>query len=290
MIKMDEIAIRPKCVWLERTNDIVGFCYNHVPQYFESCQFINHYSLEEFKHRFTLENGVREIHLANDALCITICQIRETKSIPMPILVLPCNHSLYQIKDAIRIIDEIFQELNPNAHLINIGTDGDHYRRKLLNSLRFKSFNDFWNQLPLFDSNFVYGRLTINFDTKHVCKRLRGRLISDKNSTKCIQRGINKSHLESIFPEMIYLLNPKDYQNVPYAVQLLTGLDKINQMAPPNNLIQDVYVEIKCFNEIIKPLLNIFVNPKVNLVDQLSDLSYASHLLFHIYRTHKTDF
>jgi hypothetical protein len=49
-------------------------------------------------------------------------------------------------------------------------------------------------------------------------------------------------------------------------------------------------VEIKCLNEIIKPLLNIFVNPKINLIDQLSQLAYASHLLLFIYREHKTEF
>ena len=53
---MDEIAIKPKCVWLHRTNDIVGFCFNHVPKFFDSCQFVNQYSLNEFKHRFTMRD------------------------------------------------------------------------------------------------------------------------------------------------------------------------------------------------------------------------------------------
>ena len=62
MIKMDEIAIKPKCVWLHRTNDIVGFCFNHVPKFFDSCQFVNQYSLNEFKHRFTMrDDGERDI-------------------------------------------------------------------------------------------------------------------------------------------------------------------------------------------------------------------------------------
>ncbi len=289
---MDEIAIKPKCVWLHRTNDIVGFCFNHVPKYFESCQFVNQYSLDEFKHRFKLrDDGDRDIHLANDALVITICQLSGNKSIPMPVIVFPlCNHSLYQIKDAVKSICTIFTELNPNAHLINIGTDGDHYRRKLFNSMRLNSFNEFWESLKFFDTNFVLGFLTVCYDILHIVKRIRGRLISETNTTKLIKRNINRSLLLSIFPQMEDLFNPKDYQNVPFAVKLLQGLSKINELDDQNNLLKDVYTEIECLNEIIQPLLNIFVNPKINLVDQLSQLAYASHLLLFIYRQHKTEF
>jgi hypothetical protein len=92
---------------------------------------------------------------------------------------------------------------------------------------------------------------------------------------------------EVIFPDLKHLLKPNDYQNVPFAVQLIKGISDftLNDIDDRINTVQThIYKEIECFGEIMRPLLNLFVNPKINLLEQLIQLTYCSHLILHIYR------
>jgi hypothetical protein len=76
-------------------------------------------------------------------------------------------------------------------------------------------------------------------------------------------------------------LNPPDKQNVPYAVLLFQGL---TESFPLTNVIShDLVREIECLNEIVKPLLEIFSKPTINLFDQLVSLAFCSHMLLFIY-------
>ena len=157
--------------------------------------------------------------------------------------------------------------------------------------MRKHSPNEFFSTLPLFCNDFVEGELTTNLDPIHVVKRYRGQVITPKRDIILVKRSINRSHIETYLPELKPLLNIHDYQNFPYAVKLLTGLTKIKEkIVPTDTLEHQIYNEIICLAEVVTPLLNIFVNPTISLIDQLEQLAYCAHLLFYIFRKWKTSF
>jgi hypothetical protein len=84
--------------------------------------------------------------------------------------------------------------------------------------------------MKYFDTKILFGEISINFDPKHFIKRLRGIIISDKKSIKPIEKSFNKQHVKLLLPNIKdNILNPKDYQNVPAAVQLFLDMQKIGE-------------------------------------------------------------
>ena len=132
---MDELAVSPRIRWRPETNEIVGTCWNHK-EVIRNYIFDQWLRLESFKHN--LEIG--KIHLANEALVLSLCKI-DSQIVPITILVI-------LIKEIIQHVYYIFQNKMKYAKLVNIATDGDTNRRKALNELRieineFEIFNDF---------------------------------------------------------------------------------------------------------------------------------------------------
>lgn len=208
-IKMDEIALVQRLRWSSITNEIQGLCYNHK-YYLNSFAFTHYLTIEEIKKCL----GLQCIHVANEALVITLCRISSEDIVPRPILVFPlCSHTFPEIKEAICQTISIFNEFNPDSHIINIATDGDHYRRKLINDMRQLSNKSIFYRMPLFSPDFVLGKFGLNFDIKHLIKRIRSLLISDSRSIQLINRPLNKSHIMTMLPNLTYLLDPKDKQN-----------------------------------------------------------------------------
>lgn len=286
-LKMDEIALNPRIRWSPYTNEIVGFCYNHKDNV-GSFQFINHLILNDVKKKFLDQ----KIHLAKDALCIAINKIDSNDTLIKPILLIPlCGKTFELLPFVVKTIIDMFKQFNPKAVMVNISTDGDTYRRKTFNELREASNEIFFSNVKYFSNQFVYGQLGLNFDVKHLVKRIRGILISEKRSIHLIKRSFGRDHIAQLYPSLRHLLNPKDYQNVPFAVKLFEGLlDDKNKITIDNEIYVRIYKEVDCLNEIMKPLLNIFVNPTINLLDQLTQLAYCSHLMFFIYRKWKNKF
>lgn len=81
---------------------------------------------------------MEELHLAREALVITISEISRKDITPRPILVLPiCDHKNESL--ILEIIPEIIKQFNvhnKDASLVNLASDGDSNRRKALNKLR----------------------------------------------------------------------------------------------------------------------------------------------------------
>jgi hypothetical protein len=53
---------------------------------------------------------------------------------------------------------------------------------------------------------------------------------------------------------------------------------------------EDVVQEIKCLSILIEPLLNVFQNPKLSIIEQLAGLAKTSFMLLHIYRKFRGKF
>ncbi len=88
-------------------------------------------------------------------------------------------------------------------------------------------------------------------------------MISEKRQIGLIKRKISKKNLEVLVPSCKNLLNPKDYQNVPFAVELMkTTVDF--KCEKSGMVTQHLCAELDCLSQIIKTLLNVFTNPTIN--------------------------
>ena len=176
-----------------------------------------------------------------------------------------------------------------------MATDGDACRRLVVNSLKSQNFVlEELKDLELFNQEFLFGSIGVNFDVKHLVKRLRGILISVARETTLIKRPFNKQHLRELFPQSRYptiesLLNVHDKQNVKSAVTLLQMLLQIedNEESPT---MSDIIKELKVFGNLAALLLSVFVDTKINLLDQLVNLSQLGFILLCIYRKHGSSF
>jgi hypothetical protein len=201
-IKMGEIAIIPRPRWFTDNNEILGICYNHKHDV-NSYYFETHLSVKQIKKSFSENN----LHLAKEALFIKMSQLSCIDSVLKPIKIAPtCAKYLNEFENIIREIIRNFNEMNPNSKIINLATDGDTYSRNILNNLRSKCHDSSLVSLKYLSFDLVLGKYGVNFDMKHLIKRLRGILISEKRHICFIKRKISKTNLEVLKPSCKNLL------------------------------------------------------------------------------------
>ena len=100
-----------------------------------------------------------EIHLAKEALVVTLANMGKNSS-PKPVVLFPiCSHSNENIiHDCIPLIAQHFHSLNPEAIMLNIATDGDPNRRQALSNLKTLIYSlDILKQMKFFDRHLVLG-------------------------------------------------------------------------------------------------------------------------------------
>ncbi len=241
-----------------------------------------------------------KVHFANEALFITIGKIASNNEeiTPKPIMVIPiCTHKSNSISSIVSYAIRKFHENNKNARIVAIATDGDPTRRKILKSFLQPTshhLSSITNELRYFDQEAILGNIGLSFDPKHLIKRLRGFIISDKRSMTLSKTPITKQHIRMLFNDrckkLDYLLNPKDHQNVPAAVDLLRILAEFESMEFEDPLKQVVVNEFQILSYIAENFLNIFTNTAISLLDQLISVSRVAHTLLFVFRKHKTNF
>jgi hypothetical protein len=95
-MKMDEIAISQRIRWSPDNDEVVGFCYYHKRNF--TMKFSNYLNLTELKEAF----DSTKLHLAKEALCITLGAIGTTDIVPKPIILVPtCCKTLPALKSTI---------------------------------------------------------------------------------------------------------------------------------------------------------------------------------------------
>jgi len=93
------------------------------------------------------------------------------------------------------------------SKLLNIATDADLNRRKVMQNSLKKNNKLSELEIPLFEQMMIEGEHGLNFDPKHLIKRFRGIFISDKRNMQLVVRPINKSHIAMYFRELKGNLN-----------------------------------------------------------------------------------
>jgi len=269
---MDEIALKQKISYFASKNLIVGTCYNHKSA-MSSYQLNDMIDLENM-HDALVKN---QIHLAKEALVVTLANNGKNVSSPKPVVLFPiCSHSNANIiHECIPLIFQHFLSLNQDAKMLNIATDGDPNRRQALNSLKELNHSlSILKEMKFFDRFLVKGELPVDYDCKHLVKRIRNALISNSKSSSrtWLKMATNKETLVRLLHDLKIdycktLLDPHDKQNVPAAVKLLILVnDSTQEEKQPNNfnqiqndlfneyqlMSQNVSIHLKLFSIIIK--------------------------------------
>lgn len=133
-IKCDELAIQKRLRWNQKDNKIYGLCSEHTD---DNIVFTNFEDAERVMH--LIETGA--CHIAKEALVFVLVRLGE-KGIycTYPILSAPiCSHSCAELQKSIfRQIESTFRRCAKKyecGKLLNIGTDGDGTRRRVLHGL-----------------------------------------------------------------------------------------------------------------------------------------------------------
>ena len=179
---------------------------------------------------------------------------------------------------------------------MNFSTDGDPSRRQIFDSLMSHEIGEnslifpIISELMLIDTNVGENDETVNFDPKHLCKRIRTFIIGSNfyigkdnlvlkediskilNSTSSSEKYSNES-----------LLNPVDKQNVPLAVEFLNQFCKaVRQKDKVKSLsfkLSCVFEFLYLFTFVIEGVLVTFTNPSISIEEQLEKTSQAAHIL-----------
>ncbi len=295
-IKMDELAVTPRVRWNSKNNELVGTCFNHK-EFQSSYEFKNELNLHQLKNNLKSN----KLHLAKESLLVTLSAITNNSDdkIPKILCNMPlCSHKNGNvIKDIINEIDSTFERLNPNSNIVNVATNGDPYRRNILNQMREenKDLNEL-KHLPHFHQQFLLGKYGINFDPKHVIKRIRSAIIGNKSfqlnklsiSKDTIRYVLLNSKKEDV-STINHLMDIKDKQNVSSAVKLLNLLHSVSQDAfmIKNPIEKDQMCEIQLYSTLCQLFLTLFVDTTIDLSQQLINLAQLAHCLFYVYRRSK---
>lgn len=130
--------------------------------------------------------------------------------------------------------------------------------------------------------------MTVNFDERHLLKRLREAIKSDTRGIKIGTITLRKASIEMLLnltacPNVAALLHPEDAMNVMAAHDLVMWLGEVKNIDP--SLIrpgaEKEWEAAKVIGELGGLLLTVF-DPEPSLMEQLSKLSKMAHMLYYL--------
>ncbi|KAJ7121698.1 hypothetical protein C8R44DRAFT_877079 [Mycena epipterygia] len=143
--------------------------------------------------------------------------------------------------------------------------------------------------------------LTMDFDYKHLFKCLCKLLCSKEGilvNNVIINKSLIAQWLERLAEhdwsdENIHaLLNPKDTQDVPRAVKLLSLSAELRLLDPADFTTSErkTHRALSLLSEMFEALLEPFINPMLSLSEQITSLIKFAHLVCALFLQHETDF
>ena len=259
-IKMDSTYGDQRVRWNPLDNKIYGLCYEHCPRMCENSVFI-------------------------------------------PAIIWPtCSHKNEEQQKDIIESAILACKTNFDEEPLNLCTDGDPNRRRIFASMmchdgcKDPRLQKYLPTMPLFDNDVGMFSMTSNFDAKHIAKRFRNAVISEKKSFRK-SRTIMKSDLKDVFNSVedetvavannvTALLNPNDKQNVPYASKLLTAVYKFSlKHKAPSFRLQQVTAELVLLGHVYNGVLSMYCYTQKSIALILEDISVSLHILLIIWRT-----
>ena len=152
---------------------------------------------------------------------------------------------LVELFSALKNANVLAENGEPAIMIDALNSDGDGVRRRALLSLMTCTLRDedpkvyaLLESLPLFDFQVGVKALCLDFDHKHLIKRMRTWLISRESIVvvgETVSSSIIRNHLKRRFGDKVReldtLLNLQDKMNVPAAVKLLRMVAKLRTVS-----------------------------------------------------------
>ncbi|TRM59533.1 hypothetical protein BD626DRAFT_633076 [Schizophyllum amplum] len=251
-----------------------------------------------------------KVHIGKEFTCAAILPHSRTNYGARPIIISPtCKHGL--VSDSVQLLMSGIRawQLSPfgeraSGPLWYLTSDGDATRRNAMYKICMRK--------PLDPKGELYrrlrgcvglnlwvgeGDLTMDFDYKHIFKRICT-LLCSKDGLSIDKVVINKELL-SIWLEKLTgydwseasihaLLHPKDAQDVPRAIKLLSRVAELRHLDTstftPSE--KNTHRVLSLLGEALHSLLEPFINPDMDLPEQVTHLVKASHLFCALYSHH----
>lgn len=296
MLKIDETFVNNRIGWDPRSNEIVGFCYEHAEAketFFESEEVID-------KLCDKLERG--EIHQCKEVTAFAIAANAEVPNSQFALLWASCTKTAtVKFHDLVaNISDEMVRK--HGKPFLCWATDGDGGRRLIfatqlmtyeLSESHIPELYEVIKDLDLFDLTVGKHGESLDCDPKHLAKRLRNAMLS--GSWNVDGRTITKNDVMNILGNQDVsthtikkLVDVFDKQNVPLATDLLLafseGVKKIDSNPSISFRVMGVKKVLSAFTVIIDGLLSFYCKTSLSLKEQLTNISAAMHVLLSLQR------
>ncbi|KAK7024312.1 hypothetical protein VNI00_016436 [Paramarasmius palmivorus] len=306
----DELAIEQRFEYLDSTDEVIGGCMEHSSSIESVVVGRDTRVLEAVA--LAVRDG--KLHPAHEATVGAVhCHRRRNYEANPLFLAATCKKRGW--RDCLREIQTSMEawKLSSfgealNGPIMTIASDGDATRRAALYMLLMQNKVVPGDALykyvrDLLGLNLYTGRdgTTMDFDWKHLFKRLctllcsaEGMLVNDTHINKVLlSEWLEELDYHDWSEETIHsLLNPNDAQDVPRAIKLLSLVIELRDLDPSEfGPTQGVtHKALSLLAEVFESLLDPFINPDMDLGDQIESLSKFVHLICALFIKNSTSF
>ncbi|KAF9033098.1 hypothetical protein BDZ89DRAFT_1131159 [Hymenopellis radicata] len=310
-LALDEVASNGTLVYLPETDEMAGLCREHVGDLPGGVTMGS-----DLTNVMAAAQAVKgqKVHIGKEITCAAICSHSETGYGAKPIVISStCKHGT--VYNSVRLIMTCLRAWKDAAFgastwgpIWAIASDGDATRRASMYAICMRR--------KLSPSSSLYRRLrgciglnlwvgeddiTMDFDYKHIFKRLCT-LFCSKEGLMVNGISINKLLLSQWLEKLTAfdwsdtsihaLLNPKDPQDVPRAIQLLLHVSSLRDLDTSDFSPADqaIHKSLSLLGEAIHGLIQPFIDPSMSLSDQITSLITAAYIICALYRVHVTSF
>ena len=179
-IKLDEISIDKRLCYKSDSNKVIGLCCQHTTS---DVVFSNEQYAQTLEDDLTAE----KVHLATESLVFTICNLDDNDYHAKPLVSMPiCSHVTSKEQSLVfkSLFDLCKSDFSSQSFLANIVMDGDGARLSVLHNLRDEILYDdvpyypYLYDLQYMDMATLALGVTINFDGKHLARRMKNNILS----------------------------------------------------------------------------------------------------------------
>ena len=321
---VDGVALEEKGRYLRSTDSIIGICREHGSTL--DLRVRSQESLADIED--ALHGEEPRAHYASEATVAAIAPFRNSSYSAIPIALSgSCKAEtgegmalwLRELIEAWRVNGDGGERCGP---IWSIATDGESTMRscrfQICMSQELAPSNPLYPTLhSLSGLNLFTGpnNVTMTCDPKHIFKSAYETCIQELETdmnpgfatllrsregllvrTTIVNKNHLRSHLirlEGVSEKVIEsLIDPADKQNVPKAVALIQHLGHLQSLNTssytPSQL--EEHRALTTLGEAFNSFMNPFINVEMSLTDQLTSLIKYAHLIFFMYRKHRTQF
>ncbi|KAJ7900451.1 hypothetical protein B0H13DRAFT_2517977 [Mycena leptocephala] len=298
---IDEVALEERAVHFRHNNSVGGLCWRHSPRV--EMQLKSYDAALKIAAALKEEDPDLQVHLGKEMTVVSVSCFGESGT--YPIMALPTCKHVGQEESSLIYETVTNAWIEHAAEKVGIpwswSTDGEASRRKA----GYEQFT----RVKLGPNSPIYGTLasmaglniftgihsiTLDFDYKHIFKRICTLLRSAAGMALCNARIINPAVLSRFLARLPdetddsvrKLLFPDDPQDVPRAVELMEAVIEL-LAADFGTVDADTAADLdslRLLALILKSILAPFITPSMSLTEQMEHLSTFAHLTFTLFR------